>query len=212
MRIPFVSKVSTQDELGVEDARLQFIADTRGGSAFLFAGAVFWLGGSLVAQVAPDVRVAWVLYGGLLVPVLGLLIARLQGARLGGHPGYAVLVMAATLTELAALPTMFYLRAEHPEALPAILMIADGAHLLILMWLHMDYTYFLAGYAKALLGALFLFGVFWEGSYPLQMLAAGVISLLSAPLVWRDSGRTLQLYLRGGNAGEAADPRAGRGA
>lgn len=59
--------------------------------------------------------------------------------------------------------------------LPAISMIADGAHLLILMWLHLDHSYFLAGYAKAILGALSLFGVLWEGSYPLQMAASGVI-------------------------------------
>lgn len=196
MRIPFVPRVSSQEDLGVEDARLRFISDTRGGSAFLFAGAVFWLVGAVVAGVAPDARVPWILYGGLLVPVLGVVIARLQGARLGGHPGYAVLVMAATLTELAALPTMFYLRADHPETLPGILMIADGAHLLVLMWLHLDYTYFIAGYLKAVLGCLFLFGVLWEGSYPLQMTASGVISLVSAVLVWRDSGRTLDLYLR----------------
>ncbi len=195
MRIPFIAKVSSQEELGVEDSGLRFIADTRGGSAFLIAGATFRLLGALVAQVAPGVRVEWVLYAGLAVPVLGFAIAELQGARLWAHPGYASLVMFATLTELAALPTMFYLRVEHPEVLPAILMIADGAHLLILMWLHLDYSYFLAGWAKALLGALFLFGVLWEGSYPLQMAASGVISLAAARLVWRDSDRTLQLYL-----------------
>ncbi len=199
MRIPFMSKVSSQEELAVEDARLRFIADTRGGSGFLLAGATFWLLGALVAQVAPLVRVEWVLYGGLAVPVLGFVIAALQGANLWTHPGYASLVMFATITELAALPTMFYLRVEHPEALPGILMIADGAHLLILMWLHLDYTYFLAGYAKALLGVLFLFGVLWEDSYPLQMAASGVISLITAALVWRDSQRTLQLYLRPGS-------------
>lgn len=195
MRIPFIAKASSRQELGIEKARLQFIADTRGGSAFLIAGSAFWLVGALVAQVEPDIRVGWVLYGGLAVPVLGVVIARMQGARLLVHPGYASLVMVATLTELAALPTMFYLRGEHPEALPGILMIADGAHLLILMWLHLDYAYFLAGYAKALLGILFLFGVLWDGSYQLQMLSSGLISLATAILVWRDSGRTLQLYL-----------------
>lgn len=195
MRIPFIAKVSSQEELGVEDARLRFIADTRGGSAFLIAGATFWLLGAVFAQVVPNARVEWVLYAGLAVPVLGFAIAKLQGARLWAHPGYASLVMFATLTELAALPTMFYLRVEHPEVLPAVLMIADGAHLLILMWLHLDYTYFLAGYVKALLGVLFLFGVLWEGSYPLQMTASGVISMAAAVLVWRDSHRTLQLYL-----------------
>lgn len=195
MRIPFIAKVSSQEELGVESARFRFIADTRGGSAFLIAGAAFWLIGALLAHVAPAVRVEWVLYGGLGVPVLGFVIAKLQGARLWSHPGYASLVMFATLTELAALPTMFYLRAEHPEVLPGILMIADGAHLLILMWLYLDYTYFLAGFAKALFGVWFLFGVLWEGSYPLQMATSGVISLAAAVLVWRDCHNTLQLHL-----------------
>lgn len=195
MRIPFIPKVQSQEQLGLEPARLRFIADTRGGSAFLIAGAAFWLVGALLAQIAPDIRVVWLLYGGLAVPVLGIVIAKLQGAHLWGHPGYASLVVFATVTEVAALPTMFYLRVEHPEALPGILMIADGAHLLILMWLHLDYTYFLAGSTKALLGGLFLFGVLWDGSYPLQMLGSGVISLAAAMLVWRDSQQTLRLYL-----------------
>jgi len=196
VRIPFIPKVSDRRDLGVDEARLRFIEDTRGGSAFLLAGAAFWLFGALVSVVEPAARVDWVLYGGFAVPVLGIAIARLQRARLFGHAGYAALAVFATITELAALPTMFFLRAEHPEVLPAILMIADGAHMLIFMWLHMDYTYFLAGYAKALLGTLLLFGVLWSGSYSPQMLASGVISLAAALLVWRDSHRTMQFYLQ----------------
>ena len=37
-------------------------------------------------------------------------------------------------------------------------MIDKGTHLLILMWLHMDYTCCLAGSANPVLGALSLFG------------------------------------------------------
>lgn len=196
MRIPFIPKVSSVEELGVEAARWRYIRDSRGGSAFLLAGAAFWLVGALIAVLAPAAHVEWVLYGGLTIPVLGFAIARLQGARLFGDPSYAALAMVATLGELAALPTMFFLRSEHPEALPGILLIADGAHLLVLMWLHLDYTYFLAGYLKGMLGALFLFGVLWPGSYSWQMLAGGLISLAAALLVWRDSRRTAQLYLK----------------
>lgn len=196
MRIPFIPKVLDRDGLGVEESRLRFIADSRGGSAFLLAGAMFWLLGALVSVLRPSWRVDWVLYGGLSIPLLGIAIARLQGARLFGHAGYAALAAFATLTELAALPTLFFLRADHPDVLPAALMIGDGAHLLIFMWLHLDYTYFLAAYAKALLGTLFLFDVLWPGSYPLQMLASGLISVTAALFVWRDSQRTLQLYLK----------------
>ena len=196
MRIPFIAKVTEVGELGVEQRRFQFIKDTRGGAAFLLAGASFWLVGAVVTLVWPGIGVQWVLYAGLSVPILGVAIGRAQGATLFSHPTYATLAGLATITELAALPTMFFLRESFPGALPGILLIADGAHLMILMWLHLDYTYFLAGNAKIILGVLFVFGFLWPDSYPLQLGAAGLVSLIAVPLVWRDSGRTIQLYLR----------------
>jgi len=196
VRIPFIPKVAEVGELGVDQARFRFITDTRGGSAFLLAGAAFWLLGAVVTVVRPGVGVQWVLYAGLSVPVLGFVIGRAQRVTLAGHTDYATLAGLATMTELAALPTMFFLRESFPEALPGVLLIADGAHLLILMWLHLDYTYFLAGIAKIVLGVLFIFGMLWPDSYPLQLGAAGLVSLVAVPFVWRDSGRTIQLYLR----------------
>jgi len=83
--------------------------------------------------------------------------SRLQRARLGANARYAALARIATVTELTALPTMFLLRESHPDALPAILLIADGAHLLILTRLHLDFIYFLAGNLKVVLGLVFLF-------------------------------------------------------
>jgi hypothetical protein len=198
MRIPFIAKVSDREELGVEADRFRFIADTKGGSAFLFAGAMFWLTGSAVSLIWPAAEVEWVLYGGLTVPLIGLAIGHLQGAILSSNPIYASLAGLAAITELAAIPTMFFLRNSHPEALPGILLIADGAHLLILMWLHLDYTYFLAANIKIVLGGLFLYGALWSGSYPAQLAAAGVVSLVAGALVWRDSSRTLELYLKPG--------------
>ncbi|GAA1426368.1 hypothetical protein GCM10009616_00730 [Microlunatus lacustris] len=195
MRIPFLPRAESARDLGIEEARLRFITETRGGSAFLLAGAVFWLGGAVIGVVVPGAAVGWVLYGGLAVPLVALVLARLQCARLFGNASYATLASLATLTELAALPVMFFLREDHPEVLPGVLMIADGAHLLILMWLHLDYTYFLAGLVKAVLGTLFLFGTVWAGSYPLQMAASGAVSVAAALLVWRDSSRTLSLHL-----------------
>ena len=50
-----------------------------------------------------------------------------------------------------------------PRALPGILLIADAAHLLILMWLHLDYSYFLAANIKVVMGVLFVHGVLWSG-------------------------------------------------
>lgn len=196
MRIPFIPKVSERSDLGVEPAQFRFIADSRGGSAFLLAGACFWWAGALFSLLVPDRRVDWLLYAGFAVPFLGVLFARLQGARLFGDLRFATLAGIATLTELAALPTMFLLRNTQPEALPAILSIADGAHLVILMWLHLDYSYFLAGNAKIVLGLTFLFTELWADSYPPQLAVGGAVSLLAGILVWRDSTRTASLYIR----------------
>jgi len=194
--VTVIAKVAEVGELGVEQRRFQFISDTRGGSAFLLAGAAFWLVGAVVTLVWPGVGVQWVLYAGLSVPILGVAIGRAQGVKFSSHPTYATLAGLATVTELAALPTMFFLRESFPGALPGILLIADGARLMIMMCLHLDYTYFLAANAKIVLGVLFVFGLLWPGSYPLQLGAAGLVSLIAVPFVWRDSGRTIHLYLR----------------
>lgn len=195
MRIPFLRRVNDASELGVQSAQLRYIADSRGGSAFLLAGAVFWLVGSVFCLLVPSLRVEWVLYAGLSIPFVAILLARLQGARLLDNPRYAALAGIATITELAALPTMFFLRESHPEVLPAILMISDGAHLLVLMWLHLDYTYFLAGNLKVVLGLSFLFSDVWSNSYPSQLSLSGLVSLAAALWVWRDSDRTESLYM-----------------
>jgi len=80
VRIPFVAEVAKVGELGVEQPRFRFITDTRGGSAFLLAGASFWLVGAVVTLVWPGVGVQWVLYAGLSVPILGVAIGRDQRA------------------------------------------------------------------------------------------------------------------------------------
>lgn len=196
MRIPFIPKVERASDLQLEAGLLRYIRDSRGGSAFLLAGAFFWFVVGLGSVLAPPLRVELVLYGGLTVPIIGMVVARVQGARLFGDSRYSSLAALAVVTELAALPVMFFLRDSHPAILPAILMITDGAHLVIYMWLHLDYTYFIAANLKVVLGVLFLFGMIIPGSYAAQGVLSGAISLTAGLLVYRDSSRTLDLYLR----------------
>jgi hypothetical protein len=178
----------------VSKEREEFIRSTYGGSAFLFAGGTFWLFGALLSSLDPALKVPFVIWGGLMVPVLGFAYGRLQGARFLTRSQYTSLAAIAPVLEIAAIPIMLYLKDIRPDALPAILMIAAGAHLLIYMWLHLDYAYYIAANVLVVLGLLFLFGVLFVGSYPLQMLSAGLASILPALVVWRDSRRTLELY------------------
>lgn len=54
------------------------------------------------------------------------------------------------------LPILFVLADINPLLLAAALTIIDAGHLPVLMWIHLDYTYFLAACAKLVIGLAFL--------------------------------------------------------
>lgn len=91
---------------------------------------------------------------------------------------------------------MLFVRPLETEALVGILMIVEGAHYLIYKLLHMAYTYFLLFNVKVVPGMLFRFGVFWRETEGLQMLVSGALSLVATTVVYRDSGRLLDIYRR----------------
>ena len=107
---------------------------------------------------------------------------------------YTVLAAVAPVMELAAIPIMIFLQHSNPGALVGILMICEGAHYLVYMWIHLDYYYFFLFYLKCFLGVLFLFNVILGGALGWQMLISGIISLVAAILVARDSSRVRELY------------------
>lgn len=193
MRIPFIPKVDDPSTL-IRPELEKFIRKTKGGSSFLTAGAVFWLVGALISYIAPNFMIAWVIYGGISVPVLAIAIGKiLRSAWLIKSP-YAVLAAVAPVMELAAIPIMIFLQHSNPGALVGILMICEGAHYLIYMWLHLEYYFFILFYLKCFLGVLFLFDVVLGGELGWQMLISGAISLVAAILVARDSVRVRELY------------------
>jgi hypothetical protein len=71
MRIPFIAKVDNPDLL-IRPELETFIRETKGGGSFLMGGAVFWLVGALLSYAAPQATIAWVIYGGLSVPILAI--------------------------------------------------------------------------------------------------------------------------------------------
>ncbi len=169
MRIPFIPKVVDPHTL-IRPELEKFIRQTKAGSSFLLAGAVFWLSGALISYVAPSVQIPWIIYGGLSVPLLAVVIGKvIRSAWLIKSP-YSVLAAIAPIMELVAIPIMIFLRHSNPEALVGILMICEGAHYIIYMWLHLDYYFFILFYLKCFLGVLFLFNVVLGGNLGLQML------------------------------------------
>jgi hypothetical protein len=193
MRIPFIPKVDNPDTL-IRPELESYIRLTKGGSAFLLSGAVFWLVGALIGLLAPNVLILWVIYGGISVPFLAIAIGKLVGSSWLINSPYTVLAAVAPIMELAAIPIMIFLQHSNPGALVGILMICEGVHYLVYMWLHLDYYFFILFYLKCFLGILFLFGAILGGELGWQMLISGLISLVFAILVARDSVRVRNLY------------------
>ena len=193
MRIPFIPKVADPTTL-IQPEHEKFIRETKGGSAFLIAGAVFWLVGALISYAMPSATIVWVIYGGMSVPVLAIVIGKLMRSAWLIKSPYTVLAAVAPVMELAAIPIMIFLQHSSPGALVGILMICEGAHYLIYMWIHLEYYFFFLFYLKCFLGVLFLFNVILGGALGWQMLISGVISLVAAILVARDSSRVRELY------------------
>jgi len=193
MRIPFIQKVDDPTTL-IRPELEKFIRETKSGSSFLIAGAIFWLVGALISYAAPSAKIAWVIYGGMSVPFLAIVIGKLTRSAWLIKSPYTVLAAVAPVMELAAIPIMIFLQHSNPGALVGILMICEGAHYLVYMWIHLEYYFFILFYLKCLLGVLFLFNVILGGELGWQMLISGIISLVAAILVARDSSRVRELY------------------
>jgi hypothetical protein len=193
MRIPFIPRVADPTTL-IRPELEEFIRKTKGGSSFLIAGAVFWLIGALTTHAAPSATITWVIYGGISVPFLAIVIGKLMRSSWLIKSPYTALAAIAPVIELAAIPIMIFLRHSNPGALVGIMMICEGAHYLVYMWIHLEYYFFFLFYIKCFLGVLFLFNVILGGALGWQMLISGVVSLVAAMLVARDSSRVRELY------------------
>jgi len=187
MRNPFIRGGAVPPD------RLAFIVATRGGSAWLLAGALFWAGAGVSGLLAPRVWPKVYLYGGFSVPIVGWLFAKAQSVTVPPKSALVPLVaIAATITPFC-FPLLILIERRDPALLPVALTIIDGAHLLVLMWLQLDYAYFLAAVAKGIIGATFGF-MFLEQSAVGVGFASAAVSLLAAWSVYRDAGNAFQLY------------------
>lgn len=93
MRNPFIRGGAVPPD------RLAFIVATRGGSASLLAGALFWAGAGVSGLLAPRVWPKVYLYGGFSVPIVGWLFAKAQSVTVPPKSALVPLVaIAATIT------------------------------------------------------------------------------------------------------------------
>jgi hypothetical protein len=188
MRNPFIPVGAVAED------RLAFIVGTRGGSAWLLAGGLFWAVAGLSGWLgAPNVWPKVYLYGGFSVPAVGWLLARAQRVRIPPRSPYVPLVAIAAAITPFCFPLLILIERHQPALLPVALTLVDGAHLLVLMWVQLDYAYFLAALAKGVVASLFGFAF-------LHLAPAGVgaasaaVSLIAGWSVARDAPHARRWY------------------
>ncbi len=193
MRIPFIKRASVDK---FDPAQAAFIKDSQGGSAFIFAGVLFWVMAGLVSVFAPiSIAVAFYIFGGFSVPVLGFVIARMQGAELNFKSKYTILVIISDAVTVFGLPLLFLLKQFDPRLVAPALSIINAAHLLIMMWVQLDYTYFLLAMVGLMIGLFFGFSL---PEYALvgTGLLYGFVSLFAGFLVQASSHDPLKPYIK----------------
>src|SRR5262245_1507136 len=113
MRNPFIP-------IGAVPAdRLTFIVGTRGGSAWLLAGAFFWTAAGIAGSLATrDLWTKVYLYGGFSVPVVGWLLARAQMVEIPPRSAMIPLVAIAASITPFCFPLLILIERRDPALLP----------------------------------------------------------------------------------------------
>jgi hypothetical protein len=189
MRIPFLKK-----EITVEQDRLNFIRHSHGGSAMLLSGGIFWLIAGIIAMNAtPTITANVYLYGGMIVPILGFIIAKLLQSDLMQPSKYTSLVILASGITTYGMPILFLVNKYNPLLIAPVLAILNGGHLFILMWIHLDYIYFLLALAELIVGITFIFS--FPAVAPVYVgLLLGLISIFAGIFVYIASKNPLKGY------------------
>ncbi len=141
---------------------------------------LFWAAAGLSALLsAPTIWPKIYLYGGFSVPIIGGLFAKAQGVTIPPKSALVPLAGIAAAITPFSFPLLLLLERRDPALLPVALTIIDSGHLLVLMWVQLDYSYFLAAVSKGVIGAAF--GFAFIGQAPIGVgLASPLESLLTA--------------------------------
>jgi hypothetical protein len=91
------------------------------------------------------------------------------------------------------LPILFLVNKYDPLLIAPVLAILNGGHLLILMWIHLDYIYFLVALAELIAGITFIF-IFPTLAPICVGLLLGLVSIFAGIVVYINSKNPLKDY------------------
>jgi hypothetical protein len=137
LRVPYL-----KETYKVSKERSDYIMNTCGGSTGVYAGAVFWLIASFISLFASMyLATSFYIFGGaIIVPVLSIQLLKIKRKnKVGGD--YQSLTIISNMTFIIFYPIVFIVQQQIPEYVPMMVALINAAHLLIFMWIHMEFLY-----------------------------------------------------------------------
>ncbi|MCY0894668.1 MAG: hypothetical protein OWS03_00020 [Alicyclobacillaceae bacterium] len=189
MRIPFIKR-----EIIVSQSRIDFIQNTRGGSPMVLAGGIYWaVSGCAALLMTPKESSLIFIYGGIIIPFLGFLLAKLLNVSLLQRSDYTSLTILSSTFVPFCLPILFLASRYNPSVVAPTLAVLNGAHFLIMMWIHLDYIFFLLADVQLIIGILFLFSFPSVAPVAVSFISA-LVTLFSGTVLYFTSTSPLQGY------------------
>lgn len=154
MRIPFVPK-----NVAINKDRFDFIKQYRGGGFMLIAGSVYWLMAFVLTYFLDRTIITnFYIWGGLLVPVIGMVIYKIL--KIKAHQNqYSSLVGFASAITACCFPILLLIKQLDSSKILPVLCIINATHLLILCWVHLEYLYFIMLALGECIGMTFIYSV-----------------------------------------------------
>lgn len=152
MKVPYLKN----NEL-VSSERVNYIKNTCGGSTGIYSGALFWLMGSIVSLFSSQyVSTSFYIFGGaILVPILSVQLLKLKKKdKVDGE--YLSLTIISNMAFIVAYPIVFVIQQQIPNYVPVIIALINAVHLLVFMWIHMEFLYCILTVIYSIVSMLFI--------------------------------------------------------
>lgn len=188
MRIPFVPKKIT-----IPKDRFDFIRQYRGGGFMLIAGAFYWLlAFALTYILSGDALNNFYIWGGLLVPIFGLICFKVFHLKVASSP-YSSLVAFSSAITVCCFPVLLLIKELNPSMILPVLCIINATHLLILCWVYLDYLYAIMLMIGECTGITFIFSIPQQYVHFLCLIW-GIVSLSAGIIIQISSKKPLKGY------------------
>lgn len=189
MRVPYLKQNTS-----IREDRLSYITNTCGGSTGVYGGAVFWLVASLLSLFTSRyIATSFYIFGGaILVPVLSAQLLKMKKKpKVSGE--YLHLTIISNLIFAALYPIAYIMQNKIPDYIPIAVALFNAAHLLVFMWIHLEFLYCLlvGGYFIISMAFIFLFPQF---TFHYLGFVLCIVNLAFAVLIERSARRVSEIY------------------